>query len=161
MQNQENLTYQNALAALQGLVAKPHTSDWHRITQAQINAFAEATLDHQWIHVDEARAKRESPLTPPGQGTTVAHGFLTISLLSHFMESALKLPQMKAGVNYGCDKLRFVSPVPVGSRVRAIITLKDVTEHPPMVQLRWDIVIECEGVSKPAVVAEWLTRALP
>jgi acyl dehydratase len=148
-------------AALQARLGQANTSDWHTITQQQINAFADATLDHQWIHVDEARAKRESPLSPPGQGTTVAHGFLTISLLSHFMESALQLPPVRAGVNYGCDKLRFVSPVPVGSRVRGVMTLKEVTEHLPMLQLRWDVVIEREGSDKPAVIAEWLTRILP
>jgi acyl dehydratase len=148
-------------AALQARLGQANTSDWHTITQLQINAFADATLDHQWIHVDEARAKRESPLSPPGQGTTVAHGFLTISLLSHFMESALQLPPVRAGVNYGCDKLRFVSPVPVGSRVRGVMTLKEVTEHLPMLQLRWDVVIEREGSDKPAVIAEWLTRILP
>ncbi len=148
-------------STLQARIGLATTSDWHTITQSQINAFADATLDHQWIHVDEARAKRESPLSPPGHGTTVAHGFLTISLLSHFMESLPKLPPVKAGVNYGCDKLRFVSPVPVGSRVRGVLTLKEVTEHLPMLQMRWDVVIEREGSDKPAVVAEWLTRVLP
>lgn len=147
--------------ALQALIGKVHTSEWHTITQAQINAFADATLDHQWIHVDEARAKTESPLSTPGSGTTVAHGFLTISLLSHFMESAIKLPPVKAGVNYGCDKLRFVSPVPVNSRVRGVITLMEVSEVAPMLQLKWGLVIEREGSDKPAAVAEWLTRVLP
>jgi acyl dehydratase len=154
----QNTTVINSLHAL---IGKAHTSDWHMITQAQINAFADATLDHQWIHVDEERAKRESPLSTPGNGTTVAHGFLTISLLSHFMESAIKLPPMKAGVNYGCDKLRFVSPVPVNTRVRGVITLAEVTDVAPMLQLRWHLVIEREGSDKPAAAAEWLTRVLP
>jgi acyl dehydratase len=153
--------HDTVLAALQTQIGRATTSDWHTITQTQINAFADATLDQQWIHVDEVRAQRESPLSPPGKGTTVAHGFLTISLLSHFMASAVTLPPVTAGVNYGCDKLRFVSPVPVNSRVRGVITLKEVTVHAPMLQLRWDVVVEREGADKPAVVAEWLTRVLP
>jgi acyl dehydratase len=156
-----NSAYDTLLAHLQSRIGQAVTSDWHTITQAQINQFADATLDHQWIHIDSERAKRESPFAAPGEGSTVAHGFLTLSLLSHFMSSAVKLPPVKAGVNYGCEKLRFVSPVPVGSRVRAELSLKEVQEHGAMLQLSWDVTIMREGCEKPAVVALWLTRLVP
>jgi acyl dehydratase len=152
---------ESVITQLQAMIGKVHTSDWHTITQSQINAFADATLDHQWIHVDEARARQSSPLSSPGNGTTVAHGFLTISLLSHFMDSAVKLPPVKAGVNYGCDKLRFVTPVPVNSRVRGVITLTEVSEALPMLQLKWQLEVQLEGSTKPAAVALWITRVLP
>jgi acyl dehydratase len=156
-----NSAYDTLLVHLQSRIGQVVTSDWHTITQVQINQFADATLDHQWIHIDPERAKRESPFATPGEGSTVAHGFLTLSLLSHFMSSAVKLPPVKAGVNYGCEKLRFVSPVPVGSRVRAQLSLKEVQEHGAMLQLSWDVTITREGSEKPAVVALWLTRLVP
>ncbi len=160
MQN-SNSAYTTLLTHLQARIGQEVTSDWHTVTQVQINQFADATLDHQWIHIDPERAQRESPFAAPGQGSTVAHGFLTLSLLSHFMSSAVKLPPVKAGVNYGCEKLRFVSPVPAGSRVRALLSLKEVQEHSPMLQLHWEVTIMREGSDKPAVAALWLTRLLP
>jgi acyl dehydratase len=156
-----NSTYNDLLVHLQSRIDKIVMSDWHTITQAQIDQFADATLDHQWIHTDPERSRRESPFALAGEGKTVAHGFLTLSLLSHLMASAVKLPPVKAGVNYGCDKLRFVSPVPVDSRVRAVLSLKAVQEQAPMLQLHWDVTIEREGHEKPAIVAQWLTRLVP
>jgi acyl dehydratase len=139
------------------------TSDWVDVTQDMINRFAEVTHDHQWIHLDVARAQAESPFKHPTTGarTTVAHGFLTISLLSHLMHQAVGMPPVKAGVNYGCDKLRFVSPVPAGSRVRGVVKLLKLEEVPGMLQLHWDVTIECEGSEKPAAVAVWITRVVP
>ena len=143
--------------------AQSATSDWLTITQDMINRFADVTLDHQWIHIDEARAKAESPFKHPltGERTTVAHGFLTISLLSHFMHQAVGMPAVKAGVNYGCDKLRFVSPVPAGSRVRGVVKLMKFEEVPGMLQLHWDVTLESEGSEKPAAIAQWITRIVP
>jgi acyl dehydratase len=143
--------------------ARSASSEWLVITQDMIQRFADVTLDHQWIHLDQERAKAESPFKHPmtGERTTVAHGFLTISLLSHFMQQAVGMPPVKAGVNYGCDKLRFVSPVPSGSRVRAVVKLMKFEEVPGMLQLHWDVTLECEGSEKPAAIAQWITRVVP
>lgn len=128
-------------------------SDWLEVTQERINAFADATGDHQWIHVDPQRAKRESPF-----GATIAHGFLTMSLLSWFTNESLEFGHSRMGVNYGCNRLRFTAPVKSGSRLRARFRLKACEPIDGGVQLVWDISMECEGESKPALVAEWLTR---
>lgn len=128
-------------------------SDWLEITQERINAFADATGDHQWIHVDPQRARRESPF-----GATVAHGFLTMSLLSWFTNESIEFGNTKMGVNYGCNRLRFTAPVKSGSRLRARFGLKACEPIEGGVQLVWDIRMECEGESKPALIAEWLTR---
>jgi acyl dehydratase len=128
--------------------------DWFEVTQDRINLFAETTGDHQWIHVDIERAKAESPY-----GTTIAHGFLTLSLLSHLMSQTvrLKLP-VKLGVNYGLNKVRFPAAVPAGSKIRARATLQSLTEIPDGRQLIWNVTIEREGGDKPCCVAEWLVR---
>jgi len=130
------------------------TGDWFDITQERINLFAEATGDHQWIHVDVERAKRESPY-----GTTIAHGFLTLSLLSYLMSRTvvIKLP-VKMGINYGLNKVRFPSPVPAGSRIRARAGLQSIEAISDGEQLIWNITVECEGSEKPCCVAEWLVR---
>lgn len=128
-------------------------SDWLEITQERINLFAEATGDHQWIHVDTQRARRESPF-----GATIAHGFLTLSLLSWFANESLEFGNSRMGVNYGCNRLRFTAPVKSGSCLRARFRLKTCEPIDGGVQLVWDITMECEGESKPALVAEWLTR---
>jgi acyl dehydratase len=146
----------HSIEALKAFAGSTATSDWVTITQQMIDRFAEVTFDRQWIHVDVERAHRESPF-----GAPVAHGFLTISLFSHFMENAIRLPPVKAGINYGCDKLRFVAPVLAGTRVRGVVKLLDVEEVPGMLQLRWDLVIEREGQDKPAAVAIWLSRIVP
>ncbi len=128
--------------------------DWFEVTQDRINLFAEATGDHQWIHIDVERSKKESPY-----GTTIAHGFLTMSLLSYMMSQAvqIKMP-VKMGINYGLNKVRFPSAVTAGSKVRARAALQSVEEIPGGRQLVWNITVEREGSDKPCCVAEWLVR---
>ena len=129
-------------------------SDWFEVTQSRINAFADATDDHQWIHIDVDRAKTDSPFQ-----STIAHGFLTLSMLPHLAAQAFKVEgDFKMGINYGLNRLRFVSPVPAGSRVRARFTLQQVEDVAGGVQLTWSVTCEIEGGAKPALVAEWLVR---
>ncbi|HXG66595.1 MAG TPA: MaoC family dehydratase [Blastocatellia bacterium] len=129
-------------------------SDWVEITQERVNAFADATEDHQWIHVDVERAKTDSPFH-----TTIAHGFLTLSLLPHFAAQAVKVQgDFKMGINYGLNRLRFPSPVPVGSRLRARFTLQAVEDVPSGAQITWVVTVEVEGAQKPCLAAEWLVR---
>jgi acyl dehydratase len=126
--------------------------EWLQIDQERINQFAEATGDHQWIHVDVERAKRESPF-----GAPIAHGFLTLSLLPKLRSSVFRVEGIKAGINYGLNKVRFVAPVPAGSRVRARVSLKSVE---PSGDNRFlscaEVVVELEGSERPACVAESL-----
>ena len=128
-------------------------SPWVEISQARIDQFAEATGDFQWIHVDPKRAK-DSPF-----GTTIAHGFLTLSMLPKLSESTFEFSDRKMGVNYGLNRVRFTSPVRSGSRVRARFTL---AKYEPMdgngVQVTWNTTVEIEGADKPALVAEWIGR---
>ncbi len=128
-------------------------SDWLTVTQKMIDDFADATHDHQWIHVDAERAGRDSPF-----GATVAHGFLTLSLLSHFVNDSIDLDPSRLGVNYGLNRLRFTAPVRVDSRLRARFVLNDLQEIDGGVQMVWAVTIECEGSEKPVLVAEWLGR---
>ena len=128
-------------------------SPWLVIDQARIDRFAEAIDDPQWIHVDPERA-RSGPF-----GTTIAHGFLTLSLLSHLIESTLSFDDRKMGVNYGLNRVRFTAPVPVGSRVRAHFVLGSWERKDDMIQTVWNVTIECEGSDKPALVAEWIGRS--
>ncbi|MFN3494925.1 MAG: MaoC family dehydratase [Hydrogenophaga sp.] len=131
-------------------------SDWITITQEQVNLFAQATGDHQWIHVDPARAA-QGPF-----GAPIAHGFLTLSLLPVFFDSAMTVRQSGMGVNYGLNRVRFTAPVPVGSRLRARMTLlaSEPIEHQG-VQMTWSVQVEREGVAKPVCVAESLVRRYP
>jgi acyl dehydratase len=128
-------------------------SDWVEITQRHIDEFADATGDHQWIHVDVERARRESPF-----GATIAHGFLTLSMLSLFLNQSIRFGGSRMGVNYGFNKLRFTAPVPVGSRVRARFVVKALDEFEGGVQVTWAVTVEREGGDKPCLVADWLTR---
>ncbi|HVY06879.1 MAG TPA: MaoC family dehydratase [Burkholderiales bacterium] len=128
-------------------------SDWLEVTQKRIDLFAEATGDHQWIHVDVERARRESPF-----GAPIAHGFLTMSLLSHFINESLDFGGTKMGVNYGFNRLRFTSPVKAGSNLRARFKLKEFQRIEGGAQMTWDIAMECEGEAKPVLVAEWIGR---
>jgi acyl dehydratase len=128
-------------------------SDWLEVTQSMIDTFADATGDRQWIHIDVERAKRESPF-----GTTIAHGFLTMSLLSHFLNNAVEFGGTRMGVNYGLNRLRFTAPVRVGSRLRARFKVNRVDAIDGGAQVTWDVTMECEGQDKPVLVAEWLTR---
>jgi acyl dehydratase len=128
-------------------------SDWVEVTQEMIDGFAESTGDFQWIHVDAERAESESVF-----GSTIAHGFLTLSLLSKFLNETIDLGRSKMGINYGLNRVRFTAPVRVDSRLRARFYLEDVVDIPDGVQLVWTVTIEIEGEGKPALVAEWLTR---
>lgn len=131
-------------------------SDWVTVTQEQVNLFAQATGDQQWIHVDEERA-RNGPFK-----TTIAHGFLTLSLLPSFFASALKVERTSMGVNYGLNKVRFTAPVPVGSRLRAHLALLECL---PLdaggMQMTWDVSVEAEGIVKPVCIAQSLARYYP
>ena len=127
-------------------------SDWHTITQQHIDQFADATGDHQWIHVDPERA-RAGPF-----GTTIAHGFLTLSLIAGFADRSIRVADLRMGVNYGLNKVRFIAPVPVGSRVRMRSELLQATPIEGGQQLLWRNTIELEGSDKPACVAELLAR---
>lgn len=132
------------------------TSDWVTVTQEQVNRFADATGDHQWIHVDVERA-RAGPF-----GAPIAHGFLTLSLLPVFFDSAFEIRQGGMGVNYGLNKVRFTSPVPVGSRLRARMTLLTATPiEGNGLQMAWSVAVEREGAEKPVCVAEALVRRYP
>lgn len=127
-------------------------SEWLEITQERIDAFADATDDHQWIHVDPVQAKA-GPF-----GTTIAHGYLTLSLAVRFVAEIFTVEGVRMGVNYGTNKVRFVSPVPVGSRLRAGGTLAAVEEVPGGLQATLDLTFEMEGADKPACVAQVLYR---
>jgi len=131
------------------------TSDWVEITQDRVNQFADATGDHQWIHVDHERAKA-GPF-----GGTIAHGYLTLSLLPWLGSMVFTLQTPGAKLNYGVNKVRFPAPVPVGSRVRARVTINTVTDLPAGKQLTVGHVIEIEGLDKPACVAETVVLLLP
>ena len=128
-------------------------SDWLEITQEQVDRFADATLDRQWIHVDPERARQESPF-----GTTIAHGYLTLSLLIHLFGQIIDVQGVTMTVNYGINRLRYPAPVPVGSRVRLGATLAAVEPIDGGVQCQVDCVVEVEGSPKPALVAEVLLR---
>ena len=131
-------------------------SDWVTLTQEQVNRFAEATGDHQWIHVDVERA-RAGPF-----GAPIAHGFLTLSLLPLFFDTAFEIGQAVMGVNYGLNKVRFTAPVPVGSRLRGRMSLLSATPiEGSVMQMAWSVAIEREGADKPVCVAESLARLYP
>ncbi len=131
-------------------------SGWLEVTQARINQFADATGDHQWIHVDPARAAAELP-----SRSTIAHGFLTLSLLSSLIRGSIRLTGLRMAINYGLNRVRFVSPVPAGSRIRALITLQAVDAVSGGFQVTWAVTIERDGGEKPACVADWIVRYYP
>ncbi|WP_313069856.1 MaoC family dehydratase [Melaminivora sp.] len=129
-------------------------TDWIELTQAQIDLFAQATGDHQWIHTDPARAAA-GPF-----GSTIAHGFLTLSLLPRFMEQTFDIEGAQMGVNYGLNRVRFPAPVPAGSRVRARLVLAAAEPvEPGGLQMTWEVTVEREGGDKPVCVAEALVRS--
>jgi acyl dehydratase len=131
-------------------------SDWLTVTQEQVNLFAEATGDHQWIHVDVEKAKA-GPF-----GAPIAHGFLTLSLIPRFFESSFEIRNSRMGVNYGLNKVRFTAPVPVGSRLRGRMKLLscEPIDNDGM-QMAWLVTVEREGSDKPVCIAESLTRRYP
>ena len=148
------MTTTTTMAELPGLVGTElGTSDWHEVTQEHVNQFADATGDHQWIHIDVERAKKESPFGGP-----IAHGYLTLSLVVPLVAQVLTVTNQTMGVNYGLNKVRFPAPVPVGSKVRASVTLKDVEQVTGGLQLTLSVVVEREGSEKPACIAEPVYR---
>ena len=148
----ESLSALNNLAGTEFAV-----TEWVTITQERIQHFADATGDRQWIHVDAERAARESP-----HGATIAHGFLTLSLLSEFMNQAIELPStVKMRINYGLNRVRFPSPVKANSRIRARITLLSTRNVGDAVEAEFQVTIEAEGGQKPCCVADWLLRYYP
>jgi acyl dehydratase len=148
------VTQINSIAQLAEYVGREvATSDWLEVSQERINQFAEATEDRQWIHVDPERAARESPFKE-----TIAHGFLTLSLLSELGKRAMLVAGVRMGINYGLNRVRFVSPLPAGSRIRGRFTLAAVEEIKGGVQATWSVTVEREGSEKPSCVAEWLVR---
>lgn len=131
-------------------------SDWHLVTQEEVNAFAECTHDHQWIHVDVERAKNESPFGGP-----IAHGYYTLSLAPYLLSQIWAVNGVRMGVNYGLNKLRFPHPVLIGKRVRARATLADARAVKDGMQVQVDVTFEVEDAEKPACVAEALYRYYP
>ena len=148
MQNPRVINGIEELKQLQG--QEVGVSEWIEITQPLIDKFAELTGDDQWIHVDVERAKREAPWGKP-----IAHGFLTLSLLSQLSRKTVEVRgDFKMRINYGFNRVRFVSPVPAGSRIRGRFTAQNVTDN----EVTWLVTVELEGSQKPALVAEWLGR---
>jgi acyl dehydratase len=144
-------------AALLGLVGTDlGTTGWSEVEQSQVDLFAEATGDRQWIHVDVDRARAESPFGGP-----IAHGYLTLSLVNLFLPQLLEVRRTSMGVNVGLDKVRFPSPVPVGARIRGRGTITEASEERGGVQVTVQVTIEVEGGSKPACVADTVSRFFP
>ncbi|CAG9247927.1 MaoC family dehydratase [Paraburkholderia unamae] len=148
----------STLAELEGLIGQTlQSDDWFPVEQNDIDLFARATGDHQWIHTDPERARRESPF-----GVAVAHGFLTLSLLPVLMSRTIKVQGVRMGVNYGLNRVRFTAPVPVASRVRLQAALREVKidESPAgkSATLTWSVTMEMQGAEKPVCVAETLSR---
>ena len=129
-------------------------TEWMLLTQERIQQFAEVTDDRQWIHLEPERARRESPY-----GTTVAHGFLTLSLLSSLLRQALQIREgTRMSINYGLNRVRFPAPVPAGAKIRARFTLRSLEEVPGALEVVLDATVETEGANKPCCVAEWVLR---
>ena len=145
----------DGIAELRSLIGQEvGLSDWFTVTQSLIDAFANATQDRQWIHVDIERAQTDSPF-----GTTIAHGFLTLSLVSHLHDQAVQVrDDYKMAINYGLNRVRFPSPLPAGARIRARSTLQSIEDIPGGSQVVWLITVDIEHKAKPAMVAEWIIR---
>ena len=126
-------------------------SDWITVSQDTIDKFAEATGDWQWIHVDRERSARESPF-----GTTIAHGFLTLSLMGSLLRKAIPLEDAGMSINYGLNRVRFISPVTAGSRIRGRFVVVSAKETEDAVKVIWNVTIESESIDKPCCVAEWI-----
>lgn len=140
---------------LQELVGKEiAVTPWLELTHERIQQFAQVTEDHQWIHVDEKRAKSESPY-----GATIAHGFLVLSLSSYFLKQAIEIRQaVRLAINYGLNRVRFPAAVRANSKIRARVTVLSVRELPDSMEATYSVSVESEGVSKPSCVAEWILR---
>jgi len=144
-----------SLAELRSLVGQEvAVGEWFTVAQARIDLFADAVEDHQWIHQDAARAKVESPF-----GGTIAHGFLTLSLLSHLSRQTVETGgEFRMRINHGLNRVRFPAPVPAGARIRPRFTLQSVEEIEGGCQIVWAVTVDLEGARKPAMYAEWLIR---
>ncbi|MGI8494349.1 MAG: MaoC family dehydratase [Pyrinomonadaceae bacterium] len=142
------------IAELKNLVGREvAVSDWLEVSQARINQFAEATGDNQWIHIDAERAKAESPF-----GQTIAHGFLTVSLLSKMSQSAMRVGGVTMAINYGLNRVRFIAPVLSDSKIRARFALGEIKDFSGGFKAIWNTTIESETGEKPCCIAEWLVR---
>ena len=142
------------VAALAGRIDQEiAVSEWLEVTQERIDRFAEATEDRQWIHVDAARAADESPFK-----STIAHGFLTLSLVSALGQRAMRVSGIRMAINYGLNRVRFIAPVPAGSRIRGRFAPMAVAEEGGSIQITWRVTIERAHADKPCCVAEWLVR---
>ena len=130
--------------------------DWFLVGQDRIQQFADATGDQQWIHVDRARAEKESPYK-----TTIAHGFLTLSLVSTLMRETIRIGGLRMAINYGINRVRFIGPVPSGARIRGRFIPTAVEHAGGAIQVTWTITVEREASEKPCMVAEWLVRYYP
>lgn len=147
----ETVHFKN-LADFKSMVGKAlPSSGWIVITQQMINDFAEATQDKQWVHVDDERAKRESPFK-----TTIAHGFMSLSMLSKMLEDVIKIDSVTMGFNYGLNKVRFPHPVPVNSRLQLNAIVKDIEDQKGGVKITFSCAVTIEGIEKPACIAEFL-----
>ena len=146
------------LESLKGLVGREIAiTDWFEVAQERVQQFAEATEDRQWIHLDNDRARKDSPY-----GTTIAHGFLTLSLVSHFSKQALQIQNgARMIINYGLNRVRFPAPVPVGSKIRARFTLQSLKDVGNASEAVFSVVVEVQSQPKPACVAEWVIRIYP
>lgn len=134
--------------------AGPHASDWVLVEQAVVTQFGVLTRDKQWIHMDAERARKDSPF-----GTTIAHGFLTLAMLSQFFAGCFSFPNRKAGLNYGLDKVRFTSPVRTGDQIRGTFALESTQDiSDTELECRWNATVEIKGREKPAVIAAWILR---
>ncbi|MBA3471210.1 MAG: MaoC family dehydratase [Herpetosiphonaceae bacterium] len=141
-------------AELQALIGQEvAVSPWLEIAQPRIDQFAEATEDRQWIHLDAERARRESPY-----GGTIAHGFLSLALVSYLLEQSVQIGGITMGLNYGLNRVRFPAPVPVGARIRAHFVAQEVSAIAGGHQITWAVTIEAENAPKPVCVAEWIVR---
>lgn len=145
------LTFDN-IAAFRTMNGKElPDSDWMLVTQQMINDFANATLDKQWVHVDVERAKRESPFK-----STIAHGFMSVALLSKFLGEIVQIESIKMGLNYGLNYVRFMNPVPVNSQVKLISNIKNIEDHKNGIKVTFSCTVKIKGEEKPACVAEFL-----
>jgi acyl dehydratase len=147
------VVFENISALREKLGQEIAVSDWLVVTQERINEFAQATGDFQWIHVDVERAQKESV-----HGTTIAHGFLTLSLLPSFLLDSVEMRGARMGVNYGLNRVRFTGPVPSGARVRARFGIAGIEDIKGGIQITLNVAVEREGEDKPVLIAEWLTR---
>ena len=146
----------SSFASLRGNIGREiAVSDWLDVSQERIDTFADATGDHQWIHVDRQRAA-ESPFK-----TTIAHGFLTLSLVSTLFRTTLELPPLRMAINYGLNRVRFIKPLPSGSRIRARISPVTVEDIDQDFQVTWRVEIEREDINAPCVLVEWIVRYYP